>query len=143
MPSLRFTNPSYTDRFKHKLKLIMSKDSKHVFRLQYDLSHLEQHNADPNSSGATRTARSNMGVNEIALYQKSRIPQVVLDKKMNTEFFRKGVTTVAKSKDHFAFLESLYKVDVVNSMSPSYNPEAMAYITRYVNRDLLGTRDQG
>ena len=117
----------------------MSKDTQPVFRLQYDLSHFEQHNADPNSSGATRTARSTMGVNEMALYEKSRIPQVVLDKKMNTNLFVKGITTYAKAKDHFVFLEALYKVDVLNSMSPGYRPEAMTTITRYVNGDLLGT----
>ena len=121
----------------------MSKDNQMIFRLQYDLSHLEQHHADPNSSSATRTARSAMGVNEVALYDKARVPQVVLDKKMNINFFRKGVTSVAKAKDHFAFLEGLYAVDVLNAMSRGYRPEEMKHISNYVNTDLFGAKKPG
>ena len=91
-----------------------------VFRLDYDLSHLEQHTADPNSSNATVSLRGSMGPNATTLYHKARIPTAVREKKTDLMFFKKDVTTVAKAKDHFVFLEYVYLIYVLNNMGGEY-----------------------
>ena len=106
-----------------------------VFRMDYDLSHLDQHAADPNSSNATQSVHGAMGPNETTLYHKARIPQAVKDKKADTMFFKKNVTTVAKAEDHFAFLEKLYIVYVLNNMGAEYKSVKMNIVKRYVIGD--------
>ena len=106
-----------------------------VFRLEYDLSHLEQHAADPNSSNATQSLHGAMGPNATTLYHKARIPQAVRDKKADLMFFKKNVTTVAKAEDHFAFLEKLYIVYVLNNMGGEYKSVRMNVVKRYVYGD--------
>ena len=118
-----------------------SKDAnQEVFQLSYDLTHLTQHSEDPNSSLASRTTRDAMGPIAQGLYDKAKIPAVVADKCDNTNFFVKGVTTIAKAEDHFAFLENTYKVFQINLMGQSkeYKRVEMNLIVRYVNSDLLG-----
>ena len=123
----------------------MSKDFKtEVYQMPYDLSHLAQHGEDPNSSLASRSARDAMGPTAKRLYDKARIPAVISDLRTDTEFFKKGITTVAKAEDHFAFLENTYKVYQINLMGASreYLRVTMDFIVQYVNRDPLATRDK-
>ena len=124
----------------------MSKDSKNTeaYQMPYDLSHLAQHGEDPNSSLASRSARDAMGPTAKRLYDKARIPAVITDLCTDTDFFKKGITTVAKAEDHFAFLEDIYKVYQINLMGASkeYLRLTMDFIVEYVNRDPLGTRDK-
>ena len=112
--------------------------------MPYDLSHLAQHGEDPNSSLASRSARDAMGPTAKRLYDKARIPAVISDLRTDTEFFKKGITTVAKAEDHFAFLENTYKVYQINLMGASreYLRVTMDFIVQYVNRDPLATRDK-
>ena len=112
--------------------------------LPYDVSHFEEHRVDPTgSSSAVTSARDSMAPNAKVLYDRAVIPPALRDSLKDMILFKKGVTTMAKGKDHFQCLEYNYMVFVLNNMhAREYDRSEMRCVHRYVSQNMLGTNDE-